>query len=138
LRSPRVPTVAWSWRGSSSRKGWLASTTGCPGSSESAMGDALYLIGLVALTSALVWVAGRRLLGLQTSALRPALRRLLEWVGLTVLLYALNLFAGFALVLLLRKLTGSFVSMYINTDVTLVLLSAFQALVFQWWRAESE
>jgi len=40
--------------------------------------------------------------------------------------------------LLLRKLTGSFVSMYINTDVTLVLLSAFQALVFQWWRAESE
>ena len=102
------------------------------------MEDALYLIGLVALTSGLVWVAGRRLLRLQTSVLRPALRRLLEWVGLTVLLYALNLFAGFALVLLLRKLTGSFVSMYINTDVTLVLLSAFQALVFQWWRAESE
>jgi hypothetical protein len=102
------------------------------------MGDALYLIGLVALTSGLAWVAGRRLLGLQTSALRPALRRLLEWVGLTVLLYALNLFAGFALVLLLRKLTGSFISMYLNTDATLVLLSAFQALVFQWWRAESE
>jgi hypothetical protein len=100
--------------------------------------DTLYLIGLVALTSALVWVAGRRFLGLPTSLLRPALRRLLEWVGLTVLLYALNLFAGFVLVLVLRRLTGSFVSMYVNTDATLALLSAFQALVFQWWRAESE
>jgi len=100
--------------------------------------DSVYLIGLVALTSGLVIVAGRRLLGLPTSLLRPALRRLLEWVGLTVLLYALNLLAGFTLVLVLRKLTGSFVSMYVNTDTTLALLSAFQALVFQWWRAESE
>ena len=41
-------------------------------------------------------------------------------------------------VLLLRKLTGSFISMYVNTDVTLGLFSAFQAVVFQWWRAESE
>jgi hypothetical protein len=100
--------------------------------------DALYLIGLVALTSALAWVIGRRRLGLTGSSLRPALVRLLEWVGLSVVFYALNLFIGFALVLLLRKLTGSFVSMYVNTDATLALLSAFQALVFQWWRAESE
>ena len=82
--------------------------------------------------------AGRRLMGLKASFLRPALRRLPEWVGLTVLLYALNLMTGFALVILFRKLTGSFISMYMNTDATLALLSAFQALVFQWWRAESE
>ena len=102
------------------------------------MSDALYLIGLVALTSGLVWVIGRRGLGLGSAAVRPALGRLLEWVGLSVVFYAVNLFVGFLAVLALRKLTGSFVSMYINTDTTLVLLSAFQALVFQWWRAESE
>lgn len=100
--------------------------------------DSLYLIGLVALTSGLAWWAGRRRLGLSPSALRPALLRLLEWIGLTALFYALNLCTGVALVLVLRKLTDSFVSMYINTDTTLGLLSAFQALVFQWWRAESE
>jgi hypothetical protein len=100
--------------------------------------DALYLIGLVALTSGLVWVIGRRGLGLRSSAVRPALVRLLEWVGLSVVFYAVNLFVGFLAVLALRKLTGSFISMYVNTDTTLALLSACQALVFQWWRAESE
>lgn len=99
--------------------------------------DALYLILLVALTSALSWLAGRRGLGLRASV-RPALGRLLEWVGLSVLFYALNLLIGFALVLLLRTITGSFISMYVNTDATLALLAAFQAVVFQWWRAESE
>jgi len=92
----------------------------------------------VAVTSALVWVIGRRALGLRSSALRPALVRLLEWVGLSAVFYAVNLFAGFLAVLALRKLTGSFISIYVNTDATLALLSAFQALVFQWWRAESE
>jgi hypothetical protein len=100
--------------------------------------DALYLIGLVALTSALAWVIGRRRLRLSAPSLRRALVRLLEWVGLSVVFYALNLFVGFLAVLVLRKLTGSFVSMYVNTDATLALLAAFQALVFQWWRAESE
>ena len=102
------------------------------------MSDVLYLIGLVALTSGLVWVIGRRGLGLRSSAVRPALVRLLEWVGLSVVFYAVNLFVGFLAVLVLRKLTGSFISMYVNTDTTLALLAAFQALVFQWWRAESE
>ena len=100
--------------------------------------DALYVIGLVALTSGLVWVTGRRGFGLRSSAIRPALVRLLEWVGLSVVFYAVNLCAGFVAVLVLRKLTGSFVSMYVNTDLTLAFLAAFQAFVFQWWRAESE
>jgi len=50
----------------------------------------------------------------------------------------LGALAGFAAVLVLRKLTGSFISMYVNTDATLTLFSAFQAIMFQWWRAESE
>ena len=102
------------------------------------MSDALYLIGLVALTSGLVWVIGRRGMGLRAPALRPAIGRLLEWMGLSVVFYAVNLFVGFLAVLVLRRLTGSFISMYLNTDATLALLSACQALVFQWWRAENE
>jgi hypothetical protein len=100
--------------------------------------EGLYLIGLVALTSAVVWAIGRRGLGLRSSAIRPALVRLLEWAGLTAVFYAVNLFVGFLAVLVLRKLTGSFISIYVNTDATLALLSAFQAVVFQWWRADSE
>jgi hypothetical protein len=100
--------------------------------------DGLYLIGLVALTSGLLWMVGRRGLGLRSSGVRAALGRLLEWVGLSAAFYAGNLVVGFLAVLALRKLTGSFLSIYVNTDATLALLSAFQALVFQWWRAESE
>ena len=102
------------------------------------MGDSLYLLGLVALTSWLAWRAGRRWARLDKAPLRPALVRLLEWAGLTVGFYVLNVLVGFAAVLVLRKLTGSFISMYVNTDATLPLLSALQAVTFQWWRAESE
>ena len=102
------------------------------------MGDSLYLLGLVALTSWLAWRGGRRWARLDGAPLRPALVRLLECAGLTVGFYVLNILVGFAAVLVLRKLTGSFISMYVNTDWTLTLLSAFQAVTFQWWRAESE
>ena len=102
------------------------------------MGDSLYLLGLVALTSWLVWRGGRRWARLDRAPLRPALVRLLECVGLAVGFYVLNVLVGFAAVLVLRKLTGSFISMYVNTDATLVLLSALQAVTFQWWRAERE
>jgi hypothetical protein len=102
------------------------------------MGDSLYVLGLVALTSCLVWWGGRRWARLDKASLRPAFARLLECAGLAVAFYALNVLVGFAAVLVLRKLTGSFISMYLNTDATLSLLSALQAVTFQWWRAESE
>ena len=102
------------------------------------MGEALYLIGLVALTSWLAWFGGRRWLGLDEAAVRPALGRLLEGLGLAVAFYVLNLLAGIVVVVVLRKVTGLFISLYVNTDVTLLLLSVFQAVVFQWWRADGE
>ena len=102
------------------------------------MGDSLYLLGLVALTSWLAWRGGRRWARLDGARLRPALVRLLECAGLSVGFYVLNVLVGFAAVLVLRKLTGSFISMYVNADWTLTLLSAFQAVTFQWWRAQAE
>ncbi len=101
------------------------------------MGDSLYLLGLFAFTSLVAYSAARRFGGLGREALRPAVVRLLEWLGLSAAFYLLNLAAGFAAVLVVRKLTGAFLSLYVNTDGTLALLSALQAVTFQWWRAES-
>ena len=42
-----------------------------------------------------------------------------------------------ARLVLLRKARGGFVSLYLNTDNTIVVLSALQAAVLQWWRSES-
>jgi hypothetical protein len=99
--------------------------------------EALYVLSLAAASSLLAGVLALRVLRLRSAALRPALVRLLEWAGLTAGFYALNLALGVLAVAALRKATGSFVSMYLNTDTTVVLLSALQAVVFQWWRAES-
>jgi hypothetical protein len=101
------------------------------------MTDSLYLLALVMLTSLLAWVLALRRGRLDGAALGPALVRLLEWVGLTAGFYVVNMLAGVAAVVLLGKLTGAFFSFYVNTDATLAVLSALQAVVFQWWRAES-
>ncbi len=96
----------------------------------------MFIVVLVALTSAIVWLAVRRRAGFAGRRLRPALARVAELVGLTVLLFVLNLATGFVLVLLLRRATGRFVSLYVNTDVTLLVLSALQAVALQWWKGE--
>ncbi|HEV7498455.1 MAG TPA: hypothetical protein VGQ33_00570 [Vicinamibacteria bacterium] len=102
------------------------------------MSDSLFLLGLVALTSALVGVVAQRWGRLDAKALPTAAARLLEAVGLALAFYALNLAAGFGAVLVLRKITGAFVSAYVNTDATLAVISGLQAIAFQWWRAESD
>jgi len=100
--------------------------------------EAYYLLLLFAVTSAAIYLAATRGLGARRYALRPALARMLECVGLAIVLGALNVAVGFLLVLALRRLTGSFVSLYLNTDGTLLALSVLQAIVLQWWMAAGE
>jgi hypothetical protein len=100
--------------------------------------EAYYLLLLFGLTSAGLSLVATRGLGLRRHALRAALARMLEYVGLAILLAVLNLAAGFLLVLALRRLTGSFVSLYLNTDGTLIALSLLQAAVLQWWMRDGE
>jgi len=95
--------------------------------------EGLFLPLLVALTTAAALLAGARGLGLPRAGTAAAVSRAAEWAGLTVLLAAVNVAAGFALVLALRRVTGTFVSLYLNTDLTLLALSALQAVVLQWW-----
>ena len=96
---------------------------------------AAYLLALVALTSVIAYVAGRRWRA--RAPLRPVLVRVLEWAGFWAIFYAVNLAVGFAAILVIRKVTGTTVSLYVNTDSTLATLSALQATAWQWWRAES-
>ena len=100
--------------------------------------EALYLVLLFGLTSSALYLAARRWLGLGGAGLRPALVRMLECIGLVLGLMAFNLVAGFLLVLVLRRLTGSFVSLYLNADFTLLAMSLLQAVALQWWMREGE
>lgn len=100
--------------------------------------ESYYLLLLFSLTSVALYLAGTRGLALRRSALRPALGRMLEWAGLAIALALLNVAVGFLLVLALRRLTGSFVTLYLNTDATLLALSVLQAVVLQWWMRDRE
>jgi hypothetical protein len=100
--------------------------------------EAYYVLLLFAVTSAALYLAATRGLGARRGALPPALARMLECIGLAIVLAALNVAVGLLLVLALRWLTGSFVSMYLNTDGTLLALSLLQAIVLQWWMRDGE
>ena len=91
----------------------------------------------VAVTSLLIAAAATRFGG-RVRALPAALARMAELVGLAIVLAAANLAAGFVLVLALRRLTGTFVSLYLNADATLIALSLLQAVVLQWWMRDGE
>jgi hypothetical protein len=67
-------------------------------------------------------------------ALRAATARALETVGLGVLFFLGNVGAGALVTVAARALDLGFISIYLSTDVTLLVLSLLQALVFQGWR----
>ena len=94
------------------------------------------LPAVAALGSALVLAAGARELGLPLRRIGAALARVVEWAGLSTLIAIANVALGVLLVLALRRLTGRFLTLYVNTDVTLLALSALQAAALQWWMEE--
>jgi hypothetical protein len=100
--------------------------------------EAYYLLLLFGVTSLALYLAATRGLRLSRAALRPALGRMLECLGLAIVLTIVNVAVGFLLVLALRRLTGAFVSLYLNTDGALVVLSVLQAIVLQWWMRDGE
>jgi hypothetical protein len=99
--------------------------------------QALFILGLAVLTSlgtfffAIVW------LRLPAGQLRTAFGKMLESVGTTLVLLTINLAVATTVVLVVRGLTGTFVSVYISDDVTLVGLAILQSLTLQWWRESS-
>jgi hypothetical protein len=97
-----------------------------------------FLPQLFLLTSAALYAIATRALGLPPAGFRRALPAVLECAGLTLVLAAVNVAAGFALVLLLRRLTGTFLSLYVNTDLVILGLAFLQAVALQWWMAAED
>jgi hypothetical protein len=95
----------------------------------------LFVLVLVATTSAGLYVAGRH--GLKLGSFRPGLERALETIGMSVLFFGVNIAVAVAVILGIRSL-GYAISMYMGTDPTLMGLSVLQAVVFQFWRYGSD
>jgi hypothetical protein len=100
--------------------------------------EALFLLSLVAATSAAaLHLARRRGQAMAPEAVRAAILDALECVGLTAAFFVANLALGALLTVAIRALTPLFVSLYLSGDVSLLVLSALQALVYQRWRGSS-
>lgn len=101
--------------------------------SETAASHAL-IVAIVAVTSIAALVAFTRGQARPVRRLGRAVAVALETIGATVLLFALNTAIGAIVVLAGRRLTPIYLSLYDVSDVALLILSLFQALVFQAWR----
>jgi hypothetical protein len=97
------------------------------------MEDYFILVPL-ALTSLAVAVLELRRRPDAAASLREAAVKAAEAVGLTVLFFAANVATGAFISLATRALRLGFISIYLNTDITLLVLSLLQALVYQRWR----
>ena len=93
-----------------------------------ALGAALALTSLGA-----VLICVHRL-GLSPARLGHAAARAVDCIGLGLVFLAANLAIGGLVVLGLRLVTDSFVSLYALNDHTILTLSLLQGLVVQWWR----
>jgi hypothetical protein len=97
----------------------------------------VFILSVVGLTSMGMLILGVKGLRLSRSGLWLALGQACECVGLTLVLLALNVAVGMIAILAARLLSGRFVSLYIVSDTTLLMLSLLQALTFQAWREGS-
>jgi hypothetical protein len=88
------------------------------------------LLVVAAITSAVGVVVGAR--G-RVAGLGAALGVVLEVVGATMLFFVANVAIGATLVLLARYLSIYYTTLYEVADVTLLIISAFQALTLTVW-----
>ena len=86
----------------------------------------LFILILVVGTSVGAYLIGTKGFGLSGWAIRAAVGRMLECVGLTLLFFAVNLVVGVIAVLTARAVTGGFVSLYAASDLSLLGLSLLQ------------
>lgn len=88
---------------------------------------------LVALTTAGAYVVGVRALGLRRASLQAVLGKLLECIGVALMFMVANTALGFALILAVRTVGRTFVSLYVVSDASVAILSLLQAIAFQAW-----
>jgi len=96
--------------------------------------EAVFPYVLVGSTSLVIFLLGVMQLRLKPVTLLIVIREMTECVGAFTLFFGINSVIGVAAVILIRRTFGFF-TMYAVTDPLLIVLSAFQGVVFQlWWR----
>lgn len=96
----------------------------------------LALLAFTALTSAMGYLYGRGVLRLSHRELSKAWGAALDCVWLSMVFFALNLSLGVVGIFVSRVASGIFISLYDVVDVTVLLVSLLQGVVFQVWRLE--
>ncbi len=91
------------------------------------------LLSLIGLTSLGLYLFGRTKLGLSGPRLVAAAAKTLECVGAGLVFFGFNLAVAALAILAIRKVTGTFVSLYPASDVVWLILSFLQGVTFQWW-----
>ena len=91
----------------------------------------LILAGIT--STAALWI-GTQGLRLRPDDLAPAVGKMLECLGMMLVFFMANAVLGLVAIIGGRSLTGTFVSTYAMSDVTLLAISFFQGLLFYCWR----
>jgi hypothetical protein len=99
--------------------------------------ESAFILIVAGLTSVGMVILGVRGLRFSRSGLWLALGKVCECAGLTLVFFLLNLAVGMLAILAWRSLIGRFMSIYIVSDGTLLILSLLQALTWQAWREGS-
>jgi hypothetical protein len=97
----------------------------------------IFMLAVAGLTSAAAYLLGVHPLGLVPARLGAALGKMLEMVGAVLTFLVADLLVALVLVVALRGVTGTFVSVYVIDDTVWLGLALLQGLVFQWWREVS-
>ena len=99
--------------------------------------ESVFILIVTGLTSVAAYVFGSVALGLSTSRLWVAFGKVCEYVGVMLVFSAVNLAVAMCAILAMRSLSGRFISLYLASDTTFLILSWLQALTFQAWREGS-
>lgn len=94
----------------------------------------LLLATIVGLTSLGAYVVGVGRVGLSTARLGTAVVTMMECVGTTVIFALINLGLAAGVIFGTRALTSGFLSVYVLDDVTWLIISVLQGLVWWTWR----
>ena len=89
---------------------------------------------LAGITSTVALWIGTQGLRLRPDDLAPAVGKMLECLGMMLVFFMANAVLGLVAIIGGRSLTGTFVSTYAMSDVTLLAISFFQGLLFYCWR----
>ncbi|HSF30466.1 MAG TPA: hypothetical protein VLK82_08355 [Candidatus Tectomicrobia bacterium] len=99
--------------------------------------EQIFILIVAGLTSVGGYTIGVKGLRLLRSELWGALGKTCDCVGLTLIFFLLNIAVAMFAILAVRALSGRFISIYMASDITVLIMSSLQAITFHAWRENS-